>query len=54
MFLDGYYFNLTSLCGRQKFVIWDNDINDFGECFLSLVLVNFFLLLPILSESTAP
>ena len=32
-------FNMTELCGRQKFVVWDEDINDFGECFQSLVLV---------------
>ena len=39
--IDGYYFNLTTLCGKQKFVFWDVSINDFGECFLSLVFVSF-------------
>ena len=37
---DAFYFNLTTLCGKQKFVFWDNDLNDLGECFLSLILVS--------------
>ena len=34
-----YYFNVTTLCGKQKLIFWDDSVNDFGECFISLFLV---------------
>ena len=38
--VDGsYYFNVTTLCGKQKLIFWDDSVNDFGECFISLFLV---------------
>ena len=32
------YFSIK-LCGKQSIRIWDEDIQDFGECFTSLFLV---------------
>ena len=33
------YQNLTQLCGNQSLYIWDEDLEDFGQCFTSLALV---------------
>ncbi len=40
---DEFYFNVTTLCGKQNFIFWDDALNDFGECFISLFLVNIFI-----------
>lgn len=37
--MESSFFNVTHLCGRQNLTVWDDDANDFGECFLSLALV---------------
>ena len=48
--MDHYYFNVTKLCGIHNWTIWNNDSNDFGQCFFSLaVLCPAHAILAILS-----
>ena len=36
---DSYYFNVTRLCGIHNWTIWNDDTNDFGQCFFSLAVL---------------
>ncbi len=38
--LDDYYVNITRLCGRNNFTVWNNVTNDFGDCFYSLLVIS--------------
>ena len=33
------YINQTVLCGEKGFNVWDEETNNFGECFQDLLLI---------------
>ena len=35
-----YIFNVTELCGVYNWTVWNNQTNDFGQCFYSVAVVN--------------
>ena len=46
-----YIFNVTRLCGSYNWTVWNNQTNDFGQCFYSVAVVNpCHALLAILSS----